>query len=311
MTNALDNSRPRGHFKTATALMWLALPASVVLYALVWSQLPARLATHFDFANHPNGWMSREGSLIFSLVSATLMAGTATWVLSRVTKPDPSAWGLLILFYVILGTLLWAEYSVIAFNVRGRPVNVTPVFTVGIVAGALLVVVAVTTRRGTELPARALLADETHASALWAGVLGAPALVFIGLAVEIPFPGARVAIGLAAAMMMAAAVMAWSGFHYLFSPAGVEIRTLGFRLRSISATDIQTYVVDRWTFAGGYGIRGVGDRRAYVWGNNGVRIKTTQGEVFLGHSDPDKIVRDLDLITRNHEARADSRVFPS
>jgi hypothetical protein len=39
-----------------------------------------------------------------------------------------------------------------------------------------------------------------------------------------------------------------------------------------------------------------------VWGNSGVRIKTTQGEVFLGHSEPEKIMRDLDLVTRNHEA---------
>ncbi len=58
---------------------------------------------------------------------------------------------------------------------------------------------------------------------------------------------------------------------------------------------------------GGYGIRGIGDRRAYVWGNRGVRIKTSEGEVFLGHSEPEKIVRDLDLITHNHEAREASR----
>ena len=60
--------------------------------------------------------------------------------------------------------------------------------------------------------------------------------------------------------------------------------------------------MDRWKVIGGYGIRGLGNRRAYVWGTHGVRIKTTQGEVFLGHSEPEKIIRDLDLVTRNHEA---------
>jgi hypothetical protein len=40
----------------------------------------------------------------------------------------------------------------------------------------------------------------------------------------------------------------------------------------------------------------VGNRRAYVWGNKGVLIKTAHGEIFLGHADPDRIVRDLDAI---------------
>ena len=51
------------------------------------------------------------------------------------------------------------------------------------------------------------------------------------------------------------------------------------------------------------GVRGVGDKRAYVWGNRGVLIKTSEGEVFLGHNNPEQIIRDLDLMTRNHEAR--------
>ncbi len=89
----------------------------------------------------------------------------------------------------------------------------------------------------------------------------------------------------------------------LFSSSGVEVRTLGFRLRSIPAADIKSYALDRWNVIGGYGIRGVGDKRAYVWGNRGVRIKTLEGEVFLGHDSPEQIIRDLDLITRKHEAR--------
>ncbi len=59
---------------------------------------------------------------------------------------------------------------------------------------------------------------------------------------------------------------------------------------------VKEYAVDRWNPIGGYGIRGIGGRRAYVWGNRGVRIKTTDGEVFLGHSQPERIVHDLDVI---------------
>ena len=36
--------------------------------------------------------------------------------------------------------------------------------------------------------------------------------------------------------------------------------------------------------------------RAYVWGNKGVRVKTTEGDVFLGHSQPERIVHDLDAM---------------
>jgi hypothetical protein len=92
--------------------------------------------------------------------------------------------------------------------------------------------------------------------------------------------------------------MAWNGFTYLFTSAGVEIRTLGFRLRSIPVEQIKEYAPDRWSLVGGYGVRGLGERRAYVWGNRGVRIKTSDGEVFLGHSNPDRIVRDLDVIKK-------------
>jgi len=46
----------------------------------------------------------------------------------------------------------------------------------------------------------------------------------------------------------------------------------------------------------GYGIRGIGKTRAYVWGNKVVHIKTTNGDVFLGHSDPQRIVCDLDRV---------------
>ena len=89
---------------------------------------------------------------------------------------------------------------------------------------------------------------------------------------------------------------AWSGFQYRFLRHGVEIRSLGFRLRSIPRQQIQSYAPESWSLVRGYGIRGIGNTRAYVWGNKVVHIKTSNGDVFLGHSDPDRIVRDLDRV---------------
>ena len=58
-----------------------------------------------------------------------------------------------------------------------------------------------------------------------------------------------------------------------------------------------SYSIESWGLPRGYGIRGIGSSRAYVWGNKVVHIKTTNGDVYLGHSDPEKIVRDLDEVT--------------
>src|SRR5579864_30907 len=299
MNTTADNSQLT-YFRAATVFVWTAVPADGLLYALSWKQLPERMATHFDFANRPNGWMSREVSLAFSLFFAVFLSVIATVVLSRVKKPDAAAWGLVFLFYVVQSTLLWAENATIAYNLQGTPVNAAPVFVVGIIAATLLVVLALGTRRGAKLPARTVLAQETHTSPLFAAVLGLPSIAFALLITKIPIPGLKVVLALGMLLMVLGATVAGSGFHYLFTPAGVEIRTLGFRLRSIPAYAIKSYAVDRWNALGGYGIRGIGERRAYVWGNRGVRIKSSQGEVFLGHDDPEKIVRDLDLVT-NHQ----------
>ena len=72
---------------------------------------------------------------------------------------------------------------------------------------------------------------------------------------------------------------------------------LGFRLRLVPKQSIVSYSIEPWAFIRGYGIRGIGSTRAYVWGNQVVHIKTSDGEIFLGHSDPERIVRDLDLVT--------------
>jgi hypothetical protein len=303
MTIAAEQSDSRKYLRALTALMWLAVPVMAGLYAASWPELPARLATHFDLANHPNGWMSRKASLTFALVMGIFFAGLATLILSRVKKPDPAAWAVLVLFYVITGTLLWAEDAVISYNIHGGPVNVTPVLAAGIGAAIFAVIIALGTRRGVPLPSGNVLTAERHVSKMLALVLGAATVAMIAVIFSISVAGVRVALGITVLLMLASAATAWDGFHYVFSPSGIEIRTLGFRLRSIPAADIKSYAIDRWNVMGGYGIRGVGDRRAYVWGNRGVLIKTIEGEIFLGHDSPEQIVRDLDLITRNHEVR--------
>jgi Protein of unknown function (DUF1648) len=142
-----------------------------------------------------------------------------------------------------------------------------------------------------------VIAVETHSSPLWGLII---LLAVLGPAVSValvPSAPARAALAVVAVIGLGAFAMAWSGFHYHFLLHGVEIRTLGFRLRTISKQAIVSYSIESWSLMRGYGIRRRGNLRAYVWGNKVVHIKTTNGEVFLGHSNPERIIRNLDGMT--------------
>lgn len=301
MTQAPSNSRTL--FGLFSALQWLALPILVLDFASVWQKLPDRVATHFDLAGQPNGWMSRQEALLVILGVSTAVLIIATWIASRVQEPDPTAWGLVALFYIIQGTLIYAAQSVIDFNLHATPVHPGPVLLVGIVAAGLLIVFSLSTRRGEHLPAGRVYATEHHASVLWAAVCGVPLLILIPIVATASVAALKIALGLAALIGVWGAAMAAFGFQYTFGSNGVDIRTLGFRLRSIPAADIRSFAEDDWPFWNGRGIRGVGNRRAYVWGNRGVRIQTNTGEVFLGHNEPRRILRDLDRVVKNREGQ--------
>jgi len=45
-------------YRAFALLLWLALPLTALQYWQVWDKLPARMATHFNAANQPNGWMA-------------------------------------------------------------------------------------------------------------------------------------------------------------------------------------------------------------------------------------------------------------
>ena len=141
-----------------------------------------------------------------------------------------------------------------------------------------------------------LLAEETHSGRAWVLII---LLALIGPGMTLALARTSIVVWpatLVGILGFGTGAMAWSGFQYRFLRHGVEIRMLGFRLRSIPRQSIVSYAIEPWTFARGYGIRGIGKTRAYVWGNKVVHIKTSTGDIFLGHSDPEQIVRDLDMV---------------
>jgi hypothetical protein len=142
-----------------------------------------------------------------------------------------------------------------------------------------------------------VLAEETHSGRAWSLII-LLALIgpMIGVAL-VPSTAGRWAVALVGVIAIGTFAMSWSGFQYRFLRHGVEIRMLGFRLRFIPKQSIVSYSIEPWAFIRGYGIRGIGNSRAYVWCNKVVHIKTSNGEIFLGHNDPERIVRDLNMLT--------------
>jgi hypothetical protein len=142
-----------------------------------------------------------------------------------------------------------------------------------------------------------VLAQESHSGRIWS-LLIVPTILAPAISVLLyPAASARGALLVIGAIGVGVLLMTWGGFQYRFLRDGVEIRMLGFRLRSIPRQAIVSYSAEPWTFLRGYGIRGIGSTRAYVWGNKVVHIRMSNGEVFLGHRDPEQIIRDLDMVT--------------
>lgn len=285
-------------FAILTALMWLAVPLVALRYAQVWDQLPVRMATHFNANGQPNGWMPRDtafyfglGFTVFVLIIFTIIS---VILLKQKTEPETASFALLGLFYFMTGFTFYVNNSIIEHNLSGTPVTVAPLILGVPVAIVLFAVIYMRAHRGEPLPASQVLAEETHDAKGFSVLFLALAAIEFALALSIP--GVRVAMSLIGALFLLIAAHTWDGFHYSFTPAGLEISTLGLRLRSIPQSQIAKYRPEKWMALRGYGIRGVGNTRAYVWGNSVVHITTLEGEVFLGTNDPARTVRDLDTM---------------
>ena len=289
----------RTWWRVLIGLLWLAPLMMALRYWLVWDRLPARMASHFDAAGGANGWMPREASLYFALGFVTFLVGVFSVLLYVIHRKYPLtrlSWALLGFFHVEIWTMLYMLSSTLDYNLYGTPIVVAPLMIVSPLGVIVLLAIAFGEKRGTVFPAGEIVAEEVHPGRAWALVFLIPLAVAGPSALAVPNQSFRVGASALCLILLGVFAMAWDGFHYVFTRHGIEIRSLGFRLKSIPLGDIKQYAIAPWRPACGYGIRGMGNHRAYVWGNSGVRIQLYDGEVFLGHSDPQKLVHDLDVI---------------
>ena len=291
----------RNLFKTLGVLLWLAPAVIAYRFWLVWDRLPSRMASHFDAAGHANGWMPRENTFYFTVGFVALLAAVfsiALFVIVRRYALAKLYWVLLAFFHLELWAVVYSLNSTLDYNLDGSPLVTLPLLTVTAFGTLVVLIVAFYEKRGTALPSTDVVAEEVHSAKGWSALFLLPLVAIVASAVAVPNLIARLTVGIVAVLVLAAVAMAWDGFHYSFTRHGVEIRTLGFRLKSIPLRQIKNYEIKNWNVARGYGIRGVGNHKAYVWGKTGVRVEMYDGEIFLGHGDPQRIIHDLNVIKR-------------
>jgi Domain of unknown function (DUF1648) len=291
----------RKRFQIFTRLMWLALPLMGLRHWQVWNRLPASLAVHFNAANQPNGWMSRAEAFRFDMLLVAFLLtifAVIVYLSNRNSAVTASSWVVLFFFYGILGVVCYIEESVLEFNLYGRPVDPIPVAIAIAVLVVGLILALVGLSRGRPLATGDLICEEVQTGKPWAAALLLATLPLWLINIKVPAPGVRFVMIPVTVILLGAAAMAWDGFHYLFTRHGLEVRTLGFRLKSLPLTSIKSYAAAPWVRIYGYGIRGMGACIAYVWTNRGVRVETKDGWIFLGHREPEKIVHDLDAMMK-------------
>jgi hypothetical protein len=287
-------------FQLATVFLWLALPLAALQYRQVWDQLPTHVATHFNAAGQANGWMSRSEAVKFGVgfMAFLLVIFTALLLYMTRTRTDAFCWATLGFCALVLGVMVEVNRGIVNYNLHGTALQLGTALIAIPIAVMFLIAIYIAARREPPLPSANsdLLAEETH-SGRFVALLILPAIIGPAIAAFlVPVAALRLSMALIGLIGFGAIAAAWSGFHYRFLRHGVEIRALGFRLRSVPRQQIQSYQPESWNVLRGYGIRGVGNSRAYVWGNKVVHIKTLNGDVFLGHKDPERIVRDLDRV---------------
>ncbi|MGH9513202.1 MAG: DUF1648 domain-containing protein [Terriglobales bacterium] len=289
----------RKYFGLLSALLWVALPVIALRYWMVWDRLPQHMASHFDAAGNANGWMYREQSLMFTLGFVAFMLAVFSLTLFIIHRKYPVgqlSWALLAFFHLEIWTIIIMLNSTLNYNLNGAPIITTPLLVVTPIGVLALIAIGFSEKRGTALAATDIIAEEEHAGKIWGAVLAIPLIGGFWAVAALPDSSLRLAAAIFCVVFIGACAMAWTGFQYYFTRHGLEIRTMGFRLKSVPAGEIKQYAAAPWSPLCGYGVRGLGNHKAYVWGNRGVKVTMNDGELFLGHNDPQRIIHDLDAM---------------
>ncbi|HLH07418.1 MAG TPA: DUF1648 domain-containing protein [Terriglobales bacterium] len=318
----------RTNWRTMSLLPWLVLPLMLLRYWQLQDALPEKIAVHFSLNNVPNGW-SDKGSFAFGFLGMTVGMLALFTVMSFIPRrPKSIGWALMLVEYAVSAVMCLAFLGVLEFNalnrpellqIAGRVAIITPIVVVAAVvisvvkAGrdqvrALSFAQESSTLTGPVVdPSQGrLLAEEAQRAPL-AGVLLAAATAITALAArrlssEGPV-GLKILLYSVLVLLVWITFQAFDGFHYRVTTSGVEVRTGGIRLCSIPKARIQEYRAvpcDPLTEFVGWGWRWARGKEAFLWhGHEAVRIRTPGRDFYLGHDQPERLVRDLDAMMKS------------
>ena len=318
----------RTHWRNLSLLPWLILPAMLWRYWQLQDLLRERIAVHFNANNVPNGWSDR-GDFVVGFIGMTVGMLALFTILGLIPKrPKAFSWLLLFFEYFVSLVMCLAFVGVLEFNalnrvdslrIAGRIAMLTPV--VAILAVVIAVVKAgrkeigaltdasprLSTGSPSVAPSQGRLLAEEMQRAPFAGLFFAVATVLvISAAVRISSSAplwVKLLLYAASPLCLWVTLQAFGGFRYRITSTGVEVRTGGIRVCTIPKANIQDYriaQIDPLGDFGGWGIRMLPGKRAFIWhGHEAVRIRTPQRTVYLGHDQPERLVKDLDVMMKS------------
>ena len=294
-------------WRVAMFVPWLGLVAMIFDIWRAYDRLPAVIASHFNFAGQPNGWAPKEQLFSALIPVAFGVLCLLTFLLSRFPQISGLGWLLMVMEYWTVGLLVGLTHATLRVGLGESKTLQFPAGGWSLIMGLALVIGEygriVALRKRAHAAHGTLIAEENHGSAVMASVMAALSVAIIVSASVMHVSGAaRVPVFIVSVVLLGCAIWAFTGFVYRITTAGVEVRMLGMPIRFIAAGEIDSYRAEECnplTDFGGWGIRGIGHMRAYIWGGKRcVHVHTLAGdEIYLGVADPDRMVRELESMS--------------
>jgi len=268
-------------------------------YVAAWPRLPAQIPSHVGGDGVVDAWLGRGTYFVVALV-AIAVTGLCWGRVRRSADGDATDLGWLLVALSEMGLL--AALPIHGATGEARWLTVVTGCAIVMAAAVItLVVASIAAGAGTFRRARMVsFAVEIHRSSRRAAwnllFLAGPAIAFAAT----PNLGVRLVAAAGFGLGVWAIALLGRGFQYRFGSAGVEVTALGGRVLFVPRDEIigcEARSVDPLRTFGGWGIRGTGTQRAFILGgHDGVSITTRQGEVFLGHPDPARLLRHLERV---------------
>jgi hypothetical protein len=277
----------------------LPFAAYAIYVASVWSRLPTRLAVQFGLDGAPTRFLTKNefvaATLVFLVIELVVMLGAAISARKNLAR--------LVFVLVVVELMLLA--AVVHHNLGGASSTVVQLGVLALALGLAAAVVALPggedrrqpgLQRNPASSGSPIIGEFRHRSVVVAlGVL--PLLAYQIWVWRTPGAFSKLIAAGVGLIVLWVAVLAWRGFRYLVRRDGLLVqglvRTIVFvppeEIRRVEVATVNALDV------GGWGSRGRGRRRAFIWRSGpGVRVEIEGGALFLASDEAASVAAALE-----------------